>query len=77
MESIGAVSPVPLTKIRLPVEALWTDPGRGRDVFGIPRDRFIFMVAFDVGSTSARKNPRMVVDAFRAAFARTKTCSWC
>jgi GT2 family glycosyltransferase/glycosyltransferase involved in cell wall biosynthesis len=68
MESIGAVSPVPLTKIRLPVEAVWTDPERGRDVFGIPRDRFIFMVAFDVGSTSARKNPRMVVDAFRAAF---------
>ena len=68
MESIGAVSPVPLTKIRLPVEATWTDPERGRDVFGIPRDRFIFMVAFDVGSTSARKNPRMVVDAFRAAF---------
>jgi len=68
MESIGAVSPVPLTKIRLPVELSWSDPERGRDVFGIPRDRFVFMVAFDVGSTSARKNPRMVVDAFRAAF---------
>jgi GT2 family glycosyltransferase/glycosyltransferase involved in cell wall biosynthesis len=69
MQSIGAVSPVPLTKIRLPIEVTWHDPARGRDVFGIPRDRFVFMVAFDVGSTSARKNPRMVVDAFRAAFA--------
>jgi GT2 family glycosyltransferase/glycosyltransferase involved in cell wall biosynthesis len=69
MESIGAVSPVPLTKIRLPIEAVWHDPEQGRDVFGIPRDRFVFMVAFDVGSTSARKNPRMVVQAFREAFA--------
>jgi GT2 family glycosyltransferase/glycosyltransferase involved in cell wall biosynthesis len=69
MESIGAVSPVPLTKIRLPVEVCWDDPARGRDVFAIPRDRFVFMVAFDVGSTSARKNPRMVVEAFRRAFA--------
>lgn len=68
MESIGAVSPVPLTKIRLPVEVTRRDPERGRDVFGLPRDRFIFMVAFDVGSTSARKNPRMVVEAFREAF---------
>jgi GT2 family glycosyltransferase/glycosyltransferase involved in cell wall biosynthesis len=72
MESIGAVSPVPLTKIRLPMELPWTDAGRGRDVFGIPRDRFTFMVAFDVGSTSARKNPRMVVDAFRKAFPRNE-----
>jgi GT2 family glycosyltransferase/glycosyltransferase involved in cell wall biosynthesis len=68
MESIGAVSPVPLTKIRLPVEVTWQDPHRGREVFGIPQDRFVFMVAFDVGSTAARKNPRMVVDAFREAF---------
>jgi GT2 family glycosyltransferase/glycosyltransferase involved in cell wall biosynthesis len=69
MESIGAVSPVPLTKIRLPIETTWQDPGLGRDLFGIPRDRLVFLVAFDVGSTSARKNPRMVVEAFREAFA--------
>ena len=69
MESIGAVSPVALTKIRLPVEVTWQDPARGREVFGIPQDRFVFMVAFDVGSTAARKNPRMVVEAFREAFA--------
>ena len=68
MESIGAVSPVPLCKIKLPVELPWLDPKRGREVFGIPQDRFVFMVAFDVGSTSARKNPRMVVEAFREAF---------
>jgi GT2 family glycosyltransferase/glycosyltransferase involved in cell wall biosynthesis len=68
MLSIGAVSPVPLCKIPLPVEAAWADPAEGRAVFALPRDRFVFMVAFDVGSTAARKNPRMVVDAFREAF---------
>ena len=69
MQSIGAVSPVPLCKIPLPVEVIWSDPARGREAFAIPQDRFVFMVAFDVGSTSARKNPKMVVDAFREAFA--------
>ncbi len=68
MDSIGAVSPVPLCKIPLPVDVTWADPARGREAFAIPRDRFVFMVAFDVGSTSARKNPRMVVEAFREAF---------
>ena len=68
MHSIGAVSPVPLCKIPLPVEVTWADPKLGREAFAIPQDRFVFMVAFDVGSTSARKNPKMVVEAFREAF---------
>lgn len=69
MDSIGAMSPVPLTHVKLPVEVVPADGRRGREVFGIPQDRFVFLVAFDVGSTSARKNPRLVVEAFRAAFA--------
>ncbi len=68
MESIGAVAPVPMHKIRLPVEANSLKSDDARDLFGIPRDRLVFLVAFDVGSTSARKNPRMVVQAFRDAF---------
>ena len=69
MDSIGAVAPVPVHKIRLPVEIAAQSPEDGRDMFGIPRDRLVYLVAFDVGSTSARKNPGMVVDAFREAFA--------
>ncbi len=69
MESIGAISPLPLQKIRLPVEVQAASPEEGRDMFGIPRDRLVFLVAFDVGSTSARKNPGMVIEAFREAFA--------
>jgi GT2 family glycosyltransferase/glycosyltransferase involved in cell wall biosynthesis len=68
MDSIGAVSPVPLCKIPLPVEVPWSDPMLGREAFAIPQDRFVFMMAFDVGSTSARKNPKLVVEAFREAF---------
>ncbi len=69
LDSIGAIAPVPVHKIRLPVEVQPADPAQGRALFGIPRDRLVFLVAFDVGSTSARKNPGMVIDAFREAFA--------
>lgn len=69
LESIGAVAPVPVAKIRLPVEVSAVAAEEGRAAFGIPRDRFVFLVAFDVGSTSARKNPKMVVEAYQEAFA--------
>ena len=69
VDSIGASAPVPVHKIRLPVEARAARADRGRALFGIPDDRLVFLVAFDVGSTSARKNPSMVIDAFREAFA--------
>ena len=69
MESIGAISPLPLQKIRLPVEAVDASAEAGRAMFGIPPDRLVFLTAFDVGSTSARKNPGMVIEAFREAFA--------
>ncbi len=69
IDSIGAVAPVPVHKIRLPVEVIAASAAEGREMFGIPRDRLVFLVAFDVGSTSARKNPGMVIDAFREAFA--------
>ena len=68
IDSIGAIAPVPVQKIRLPVEAESASAAEGREMFGIPRDRLVFLVAFDVGSTSARKNPGMVIDAFREAF---------
>jgi GT2 family glycosyltransferase/glycosyltransferase involved in cell wall biosynthesis len=68
LESIGAVSPLPVCKIRLPVDVSPHPAEEARALFGIPHDRLVFLVAFDVGSTSARKNPRMVVEAFREAF---------
>ena len=68
LESIGAMAPVPVHKIPLPVEVTAAGSAEGRALFGLPPDRLVFLVAFDVGSTSARKNPAMVIEAFRNAF---------
>jgi GT2 family glycosyltransferase/glycosyltransferase involved in cell wall biosynthesis len=69
LESIGAIAPVPVNKIRLPVVLHEASAEEGRDLFGIPRDRLVFLTIFDAGSTAARKNPRLVAEAFRDAFA--------
>ena len=52
VESILAMSPVPVHKIRLPIEVSPTPVQQARDAFGIPHDRMVFLTAFDVGSTS-------------------------
>src|SRR5439155_6800639 len=65
LESIRAVAPVPVTKIHIPVVAPSVRPAADRPSFGIPPDAFAFLVPFDVGSTSARKNPFAAVEAFR------------
>lgn len=40
----------------------------GRDDFGIPRDRFVFLTMYDSNSLYTRKNPMAVIKAFRTAF---------
>ncbi|WP_207461086.1 glycosyltransferase [Azospirillum sp. SYSU D00513] len=42
--------------------------GLGRRDFGLPEGRFLFVFAFDVLSSLARKNPQACVCAFRKAF---------
>lgn len=42
--------------------------GLGRRDFGLPENRFLFVFAFDVLSSYARKNPVAAIRAFRAAF---------
>lgn len=44
--------------------------GLGRRDFGLPEGRFLFIFAFDVLSSPARKNPQACVSAFRQAFPR-------
>ncbi len=68
VEAIAAVAPVPVCKIRLPVLAQPAEREAGRAAFGVPSGYTVFLVAFDVGSTSARKNPLLAVEAFREAF---------
>jgi glycosyltransferase involved in cell wall biosynthesis len=43
---------------------------RGRKYFGLPRDAFLFLFAFDYWSWIDRKNPIACLEAFRQAFPR-------
>ena len=45
------------------------DTGKySREYFGLPRDRFLFLMMYDSQSISERKNPEGVIRAFRKAF---------
>jgi len=48
--------------------------GMGRQHFGLPANRFIFMTAFDVLSVIERKNPVAVIRAFEKAFGPDSGC---
>ncbi len=63
-DAINSIAPVPVTKVHLPVAPGPDrhDPDRAR--FGIPADAYAFMMSFDVGSTSVRKNPFAAIEAF-------------
>lgn len=39
-----------------------------RNYFGLPENRFLFLTMYDTHSTSARKNPNGVIEAFKKAF---------
>ncbi len=67
-DAIAAVAPLPVHVVPLPVEATAVDRAEARRWFGLPPDRFVVLLAFDVGSTAARKNPLDGVRAFREAF---------
>lgn len=65
-QAVRKRSPVPVTKIVLPV----TVPARslpGKAELGFP-DAFNFYFSFDYHSTTARKNPVGVIEAFKRAF---------
>lgn len=43
-------------------------PHINRDTFGLPHDRFLFLMMYDIQSTTMRKNPQAVIQAFKLAF---------
>lgn len=65
-ESYAAWSPVPVTRMPLPV---WVPPlpSLGRAHFGLPEGSTIFLYIFDVSSQTERKNPHGAIEAFRRA----------
>jgi glycosyltransferase involved in cell wall biosynthesis len=66
-EHLSATTSVPVRHMPLPVVVPPAEPFR-RDDHGIPEGDFVFLFAFDLNSTIARKNPLGLIDAFTAAF---------
>ena len=66
-EAIARVSPIPV--VRIPHCMDFEAPsGMGREYFGLPSDRFLFLTLFDMLSIFDRKNPLGAIEAFIKAF---------
>lgn len=66
-EALGRSSPVPVIRMPLAV-TVDLEQRFERRAFGLPRDRYLFLFAFDFRSFIARKNPFASLEAFRRAF---------
>ncbi|RXZ80692.1 glycosyltransferase [Paenibacillaceae bacterium] len=67
-ESIAKKSPIPVIRIPHGID-VETSPDLNRTSFGLPANRFLFFMMYDVQSHTARKNPQAVIEAFKQAFA--------
>ncbi|MEA2319153.1 MAG: hypothetical protein QOD44_3342 [Solirubrobacteraceae bacterium] len=63
---LGAVAPVPVVRMPLPVAAP-RPAAVGREALGLPPG-FLFGFVFDYASVAGRKNPLGLIEAFRRAF---------
>lgn len=66
-KSLRKVTELPVHTMPYCVEAV-TDPKYDRKHFGLPEDKFLFLVMYDSNSTIERKNPTGAIRAFRKAF---------
>ncbi len=66
--AIAATIPIPVFVMPHAVDIKPSSILNPRDHFRIPADVFVFGASFDVGSGIERKNPLVVIDAFRGAF---------
>jgi glycosyltransferase involved in cell wall biosynthesis len=66
--AIASVSPIPVHKITYPFYLDETEAIRDRSRFGLREDDYVFLFNFDFFSTTHRKNPGAVIEAFRTAF---------
>ncbi len=48
------------------------DERYGREFFGLPKDKFLFLMMYDSASITERKNPMAVIEAFKEAFLPTE-----
>ena len=56
--------------VKIPFAVGFEDPSPrfNRQYFGLPESGFIFLFSYDFNSSSARKNPQAVIEAFKRAF---------
>jgi glycosyltransferase involved in cell wall biosynthesis len=66
-QSIARVSPIPVVNIPHAI-SFEPPPTMGREYFGLPSDRFLFLTLFDMLSVFDRKNPLGAAEAFIRAF---------
>ncbi len=66
-ESISKKTSKPVFIIPPSIEVNY-DESLKRDYFGLPKDAFLFLVAYDVLSVQKRKNPEGAIKAFKSAF---------
>lgn len=65
--AIRSGSPVPVVTIPHAIRTRAAE-GMSRKDFGLPEDRFLFLMMYDARSYTARKNPEAAVEAFCRAF---------
>ena len=66
-DALGAISPVPVVRVALPLALAPPAAGIGRDALGVPGDRFAFLFVYDYDSVAARKNPLGAIAAYARA----------
>jgi len=67
-QAIAAVSPIPVHRITYPFALKDAEATSDRSKFGLDEGAFVFLFSFDFLSTTHRKNPGAVIEAFRRAF---------
>ncbi len=48
------------------------DKNSTRESFGLPKDKFLYLVMYDTNSTNGRKNPEGAIEAYKRAFPKEK-----
>ena len=71
-ESIRAHTDKPVRTVPYAFRTPQTEQGCDRQYFGLPEDKFLFMVSYDGNSVSERKNPKGTLNAFRKAFSSSE-----
>lgn len=66
--SVRKVTSIPVRTVPYCVTAEADVQCYEREYFGLPKDKFLFMIMYDTNSTMSRKNPAGAIEAYKKAF---------